>query len=78
MKRLLKMAVIQVLFKCNDKWYVQKDGLAKVASLIIANLWLKQYETALLGDIPEMFCPKTILTEYVPSAIRKSRTGQKV
>ena len=80
MKRLLNMAVSQVHFKCNETWYVQKDGLAMGASLavILANLWLKQYETALSRDIPEMFCPRKIFTEYVPSAIRKSRTGQKV
>ena len=61
MKRLLNMAVIQVLFKYNEKWYVQKDGLAMVASLILANLWLKQYETALSKDIPEMFLPENDL-----------------
>ena len=70
------MAVSQVHFKCNETWYVQKDGLAMGASLavILANLWLKQYETAL----SKCFCLRKILTEYVPSAIRKSRTGQSV
>ena len=28
MKRLWNMAVSQVHFKCNETWYVQKDGLA--------------------------------------------------
>ena len=28
MKRLLNMAVSRVHFKCNETWYVQKDGLA--------------------------------------------------
>ncbi|XP_063729576.1 uncharacterized protein LOC134857129 [Symsagittifera roscoffensis] len=57
MKRLLNMAVSRVHFKCNETWYVQKDGLAMGASLavILANRWLKQYETALSRDIPEMF-----------------------
>ena len=60
----------------------QRDGLAIGASLavILANPWLKQYKTALSRDIPKMFSPekKKILTGYVPSAKRKSRTGQKV
>ena len=48
MKRLLIMAVSKVYFKCNDSWYVQVDGLAMGASLavILANLWLKEYEFA--------------------------------
>ena len=59
-KRLLNMAVSQVHFKCNETWYVQKDGLAMRASLavILANLWLKQYKTALSRDIPETFLPE--------------------
>ena len=80
MKRLLNMAVSQDHFKCIETLYVQKDGLAMAASLVVvlANLWLKQYETALSRDIPETFLPEKNPTEYVPSAIRKSRTGQKV
>ena len=63
MKRLLNMAVSQVHFKCNEAWYAQKDGLAMGASLavILANLWLKQYETALSRDVPEMFLPEKYL-----------------
>ena len=30
-KRLLYTAVSTVHFKCNDKWYVQKDGLTMAA-----------------------------------------------
>ena len=54
MKRLLNMAVSKVFFKCNDSWYVQVDGLAMGASLavILANLWLKEYEFALRQQIP--------------------------
>ena len=54
MKRLLNMAVSKVYFKCNDSWYVQVDGLAMGASLavILANLWLKEYEFALRKEIP--------------------------
>ena len=54
MKRLLNMAVSKVYFKCNDSRYVQVDGLAMGASLavILANLWLKEYEFALRQQIP--------------------------
>ena len=73
MKRLLKMAVSQVHFKCNETWYVQKDGLAMGASLavILANLWLKQYETALSRDIPEMFLPEKDLHGICPECNKK-------
>ena len=68
MKRLLHVAVSQVKFKCNETWYVQKDGLVKGASLavILANFWLKQYETALSRDIPEMFMPENYLNGMCP------------
>ena len=54
MKKLLNMAVSKVRFKCNDSWYVQNDGLAMGASLavILANLWMKEYEFALRQEIP--------------------------
>ena len=54
MKKLLNMAVSKVYFKCNDSWYEQVDGLALGASLavILANLWLKEYEFALRQEIP--------------------------
>ena len=44
----------KVYFKCNDSWYVQVDGLAMVVSLIVilANLWLKKYESALKQELP--------------------------
>ena len=73
MKRLLNMAVSQVHFKCNETWYVQKDGLAMGASLavILANLWLKQYETALSRDIPEMFLPEKDLNGICPDCNKK-------
>ena len=68
MKRLLNMAVSQVHFKCNETCYVQKGGLAMGASLAVisANLWLKQYETALSRDIPEMFLPEKDLHGICP------------
>ena len=47
------MAVIKVYFKCSVSWYVQVDGLAMGASLavILAILWLKEYEFALRQEI---------------------------
>ena len=56
MKKLLNMAVSKVHFKCNGLWYVQKDGLAMGASLavILANLWLKEYEYALMKEVPAL------------------------
>ena len=44
MKRLLNMAISRVHFKCNETWYVEKEGLAIGASLVVilANLWLMQ------------------------------------
>ena len=73
MKRLLNMAVSQVHFKCNETWYVQKDGFAMGASLsvILANLWLKQYETALSRDIPEMYLPEKDLNGIYPECNKK-------
>ena len=51
---VLNMAVSKVYFKCNDSWYVQVDDLIKSASLavILAYLWLKEYEFALRQEIP--------------------------
>ena len=73
MKGLLNMAVSQVYFKCNETWYVQKDGLAMVATLavVLANLWLKQYKTTLSRDIPEMFLPKKYLNGICPECNKK-------
>ena len=61
MKILLNLAVSKVNFKCNGLWYVQKDGLAMGASLavILANLWLKEYEPALKTEVPKL----TLLSE---------------
>ena len=53
MKKLLNLAASKVHFKCNGLWYVQKYGLAMGASLeaILANLWLKDYERALMQKV---------------------------
>ena len=60
MKGLFSMAVSQAHFKCNDTWYVQKNGLAMNASLaiILVILWLNKYKTALSEDIPEISMPE--------------------
>ena len=53
-KKLPNLAVSKVHFKSNGLWYVQKDSLAMGASLavILANLWLKEYELALKKEVP--------------------------
>ena len=68
MKRLLNMVVSRVHSKCHETWCVQNDGLAMGASLavILAKFWLKQYETALSRDIPEMFLPEKDLNGICP------------
>ena len=67
MKRLLHMAGSHVKFKCNETWYVQKDGLAMGASLdvILENLWLMQYETELSRDYSEVFMPEKNLNGII-------------
>ena len=54
MKTLLNMAVSKVYFNCKDSWYVQVESLPMGMSLavILANLWLKEYEFALRQEIP--------------------------
>ena len=46
----------KVHFKCNGLWYVQKDGLAMGASLalILADVWLKEYEPVLKKEVPKL------------------------
>ena len=70
---LLNMAVSQVRFKSNETWYIQKDVLAMGASLavVLANLWLKQYKTALSREIPEMFLPEKDLNGICPECNNK-------
>ena len=61
MKKLLNLAVSKVHFKCNGLWYVKKDSLAMGASLavILACLWLKEYEPALKKEVLKL----TVLSE---------------
>ena len=49
MKSLLRLAVTNIHFKCNEMWYTQSDGLEMGASLavILANLWIKSFKKPL-------------------------------
>ena len=80
MKRLLIMAVSRVHFKCNETWYVQEDGWEIGASLAVflANIWLKQYETALSRVIPEIFLPEKDLNGICPECNKKVTYRSKV
>ena len=65
MKSLLKLAVTNVRFKCNGLWYVQSDRLAMDASsaLILANLWMKLFETSLRNQSFVKISPDPTNTE---------------
>ena len=47
------MGVSKVYLKCYDSWYVQVDGLAMCASLVVilAKLWLKENEFGIKQEI---------------------------
>ena len=53
-KKLLQLTVKNVSFWANNQWYLQKDGVAMGAALavILANIWLKQFEYTLSRDSP--------------------------
>ena len=80
MKRMLNIAVSQVHLKWNETWYVQKGGCAMGTSLavILAYLWLKQYETALTRDIPEMFLTEKYLNGIYPKYNKKVTYRSKI
>ena len=61
MRKLLNLAVSKVYFKFNGLWYVQRDGLARRASLAVnlASLLLREYEPALMKEAPKL----TVLNE---------------
>ena len=42
MKRRLNMAVSQCHFKCNETWYIQKNGLAVGATLVVFSKFLAE------------------------------------
>ena len=76
---IIEIAVSRVQFKCNENWFVQKDDLAKGASLavILANLWLKEYEHALNLEIPELTTPANNCKKCAPNTTKKVPKGQK-
>ena len=45
-KDLMRMAVTNVYFMCDGRWYIQTDGVAMGSSLavILANIWMKSFE----------------------------------
>ena len=56
---MLKFAVIQMPFKCNDLWYTQKDGLAMGENLVVkmTNLWKTEFEPVLRKKIAKICKP---------------------
>ena len=55
MKHLLKLAITNVHFRCNESWYCQREGFAMGASLavILAKLWMKSWEPQLKLQTPK-------------------------
>ena len=73
MNKLLKIVAIQVHFKLNDTWYIQKGCLAMGAShaVFLANIRLKPYKTALMRDILEMFVTEKDFNGTCPESKKK-------
>ena len=63
----------KVHFKCNGLWYVQKDGLAMGASLVVilAGLLLKEYEPALKKKVPKLTVVNESKKEVCPRCQKK-------
>ena len=59
----------------SERWF--GDGAWASLVVILANLWLKQYETALLKDIPEMFMPENDISGLCPECNKKVMYGQR-
>ena len=51
----------------SERWF----GNGGISCGCLANLWLKQYETALSRDIPKMFLPKKDLNGICPECNKK-------
>ena len=60
-------------------WYAQKDGLAMGASLevILANLWIKEFEPVLRKEIPKICKPIEDLPVICPDCRKKITYRQK-
>ena len=73
MKELLNFALSKVHFKRMGSWYVQEYTLAMGASLavILANLWLKEYEPALKKEVPKLTVLKEGNKEVCPGCQKK-------
>ena len=73
MKKLLSLAVSKVHIKCDGLWNVQKDGLALGASLavILANLWLKEYEPALKKEVPKLTVQNEGIKQVCPGCQKR-------
>ena len=50
----MKLAVTNVAFMCDGKWFVQVDGVAMGSALavILSNIWLKSFESKISRDNP--------------------------
>ena len=56
-KDLMRMAVTDVYFMCDCRWYIQTDGVAMGSSLavILANIWMKSFEESISRQQPDNF-----------------------
>ena len=53
----MRMAVTDVYFMCDGRWYIQTDGVAMGSSLavILANIWMKSFEVRISRQPPDNF-----------------------
>ena len=60
-------------------WYTQKDGFAMGASLavILASLWIKEFELVLRKEFPELCKPIENLQGICPECWKKVRYRQR-
>ena len=56
-KDIIRMAVTDVYFMCDGRWYIQTDGVAMGSSLavILANIWMKSFEERISRQPPDNF-----------------------
>ena len=50
----MELAVTDVHFMCDGRWFVQVDGVAmgSTLSVILANIWMHGFEKAIAADVP--------------------------
>ena len=65
--KLMELSVTNVWFMSGEDWYIQRDGVEMGAAMavILANVWMKTFESALSSEMPE---PPKNLTTVVASA----------